>query len=138
MSETTFTPPAAPAGHHADPGLSTSDTTPPTSPADSTRPRTRTGDRVRQLVGDVKADLSDVGELIRRAREQVGMLEEEGRGINGLTAACRGWGQQLDKMLHDIDEEQTEVERTMLGTRPRISESIDQDLRARIVLARGA
>lgn len=107
----------------------------------ASRSGTRTGTRVRQLVDDVKADLADIENLLRQARDRAAQLEEEGRGINGLSAACRGWGQQLDKMLNDIDDEVEEVERTMLGARrpaPEIAEKVNDDLRKQIVLARGA
>ncbi|HSR43253.1 MAG TPA: hypothetical protein VLL48_13790 [Longimicrobiales bacterium] len=109
------------------------------APVPSTVPRTRTGARVKELVEDVKADLGDISELLTQARERVTRLEEEGRGINGFSAACRGWGQHLAKMLADIAEEQKQVERTMLGrSRPPIAVSIDDDLQHRIAVARGA
>ena len=101
-------------------------------------PQTRTGVRVKQLVEDVKADLADIEDFLRQARERASQLEEEARGINGFSAACRGWGQQLDKILDDIAEEQEQVERTMLGTRRPIEISVDEDLRRQIVVARGA
>lgn len=104
----------------------------------SNQPRTRTGVRVRQLVEDVKADLADIEEFLRQARERAAQLEEEARGINGFSAACRGWGQQLDKILDDIGDEQEQVERTMLGTRRQIEVSVDEELRRQIVVARGA
>lgn len=100
-------------------------------------PMTRTGIRVRQLVEDVKADLSDIEGVLREARLRAARLEEEGRGINGLSAACRGWTQQLDKMLHDLDEEREDVERKMLGRGPGISARVNEDLHRKIRVARG-
>ncbi|MDX1747719.1 MAG: hypothetical protein R3324_17430 [Halobacteriales archaeon] len=99
-------------------------------------PHTRTGSRVRQLVEDVEADLTDVETLLVRAREHLGRLEAEARGINGLSAACRGWGQQLDKLVRDLDEERDQVERTMLGSNRTIAAHVDGELRDRIRLAR--
>lgn len=101
-------------------------------------PRTRTGLRVRQLVADVKADLSDIENVLSQARRRAARLEEEGRGINGLSAACRGWGQQLAKMLEDVAEESEEVERIMLGKGPAISMHLDEELEERVRVAREA
>lgn len=101
-------------------------------------PRTRTGVRVRQLVEDVKADLTDIEHVLMEARKRAARLEEEGKGINGLSAACRGWGQQIDKMLADLEEERQEVERKMLGSPRPIIVSVDEELRDRIRVARGA
>jgi chromosome segregation ATPase len=101
-------------------------------------PPSRTGRRVRQLVDDVKADISDIEDVLRVARERASRLEEDAKGINGLSAACRGWGQQLDKMLDDLDEERAEVERKMLGAGRTISVRVDDDLQRRIAVARGA
>lgn len=107
-------------------------------PAVSGEPRTRTGLRVRQLVADVKADLSDIENVLRQARQRAARLEEEGRGINGLSAACRGWGQQLAKMLEDVAEESASVERTMLGKGPQIATHVDEELERRVRVAREA
>lgn len=100
-------------------------------------PMTRTGIRVRQLVEDVKADLSDIEGVLREARLRAARLEEEGRGINGLSAACRGWTQQLDKMLHDLDEEREDVERKMMGRGVGISTRVNDELHQKIQVARG-
>jgi len=107
-------------------------------PARLEEPRTRTGLRVRQLVADVKADLSDIENVLRQARQRAARLEEEGRGINGLSAACRGWGQQLEKILEDVAEESAEVERTMLGRGPAIATHVDEELHERVRVAREA
>lgn len=107
-------------------------------PAAFEEPRTRTGLRVRQLVADVKADLSDIENVLRQARQRAARLEEEGRGINGLSAACRGWGQQLAKILEDVAEESAEVERTMLGKGPAIATHVDEELHERVRVAREA
>jgi hypothetical protein len=101
-------------------------------------PQTRTGIRVRQLVDDVKADLSDIESVLREARQRAALLEEDARGINGLSASCRGWGQQIAKMLADLEDERAEVERKMLGTGRAIAVNVDDDLRQRILVARGA
>lgn len=119
------------------------DNTTTTISADPTRdttdePRTRTGARVRQLVEDVEADLTDVEDLLVKAREHLGRLEAEARGINGLSAACRGWGQQLDKLVRDLDEERGQVERSMLGPNRPIVAQVNGELRDRIRLARQA
>lgn len=108
----------------------------PHRPAASEEPRTRTGLRVRQLVADVKADLSDIENVLRQARQRAARLEEEGRGINGLSAACRGWGQQLAKMVDDVAEESASVERTMLGKGPAIATHVDEELQKRVRVAR--
>lgn len=107
-------------------------------PSATDEPRTRTGARVRQLVEDVEADLTDVERLLAQAREQLGRLETEARGINGLAGACRGWGQQIDKLIRDLDDERDQVERTMLGSGRPIAAAVDQELRDRIRVARGA
>lgn len=101
-------------------------------------PRTRTGIRVRQLVKDVEADLTDIESMLDRARAHLRRLEAEARGINGLSAACRGWGQQLDKMIADLDEERQQVERTMLGKQHGIVASVNGELREKIRIARQA
>lgn len=110
----------------------------PSDPSLGDEPRTRTGVRVRQLVDDVKADLTDIEHVLKQARQRAARLEEEGKGINGLSAACRGWGQQIDKMLADLDEERHEVERKMLGSPRPIAVSVDEELRDRVRVARGA
>ncbi|HZD05183.1 MAG TPA: hypothetical protein VE173_09705 [Longimicrobiales bacterium] len=110
----------------------------PSSPSTGDEPRTRTGVRVRQLVEDVKADLTDIENVLREARKRATRLEDEGRGINGLSAACRGWGQQIDKMLTDLDVERQEVERKMLGAPRPIAVNVDEELRDKVRLARGA
>lgn len=104
---------------------------------DADAPMTRTGIRVRQLVEDVKADLSDIEGVLQEARLRAARLEEEGRGINGLSAACRGWTQQLDKMLHDLEEEREDVERKMLGRGMSISARVNEELHRKIQVARG-
>jgi hypothetical protein len=109
-----------------------------TAPRKASDPETRTGLRVRQLVDDVKADLSDIEAVLRQARQYSARLEEDARGINGLSAACRGWGQQLDKILGDLDEERDEVEKKMLATGRSISVSVDEELRRKVAVARSA
>ena len=100
------------------------------------RHRTRTGARVKALVEDVESDLSDVIDVLVKAREMIGCLETETKGINGLSAACRGWGQQLDKMLNDIWEEREDVPRKLLGGGPGISTSVNMELVQQVRVAR--
>ena len=98
--------------------------------------RTRTGARVKELVEDVEADLSDVLDVLIKGREMIGSLESETKGINGLSTACRGWGQQLEKMLNDIWEEREEVPRKLLGLGSGISTTVNMELVQQVRVAR--
>ena len=102
------------------------------------RHRTRTGARVKELVEDVETDLSDVLDVLIKGREMIGCLETETKGINGLSTACRGWGQQLEKMLNDIWEEREDVRRKLLGAAPGISTSVNMELVQQVRVARDA
>jgi hypothetical protein len=103
---------------------------------DQERRQTRTGARVKQLVEDVEADLSNVLDVLMKGREMIGCLETETKGINGLSAACRGWGQQLEKMLDDICEERDDVPRKLLGGASNISVSVNMELVQQVRVAR--
>ena len=100
------------------------------------RHRTRTGARVKELVEDVETDLSDVLDVLVKGREMIGCLETETKGINGLSAACRGWGQQLEKMLNDIWEEREDVPRKLLGGGSGITTSVNMELVQQVRVAK--
>ena len=97
---------------------------------------TRTGARVKELVEDVETDLSDVLDVLVKGREMIGCLETETKGINGLSAACRGWGQQLEKMLNDIWEEREDVPRKLLGGGSGITTSVNMELVQQVRVAK--
>lgn len=109
-----------------------------TNPRGEDERRTRTGARVKQLAEDVATDLSDVLDVLMKGREMIGCLETETKGINGLSAACRGWGQQLEKMLNDIWEERDDIPRKLLGGASGISATVNMELAQQVRVARDA
>ena len=91
---------------------------------------------MKELVEDVETDLSDVLDVLVKGREMIGCLETETKGINGLSAACRGWGQQLEKMLNDIWEEREDVPRKLLGGGSGITTSVNMELVQQVRVAK--
>ena len=76
---------------------------------------TRTGPLVKRLVEGVQEDLTEIAQQVAEVRDRLVRLEGETKGINGLAASCRAWGQLLAKMHGDVEAEVEAVEKKMLG-----------------------
>lgn len=76
---------------------------------------TRTGPLVGKLVAAVQEDVGEIVSSLAKAREHMGELEGQTKGINGLSAFLRSQGLALDKMMSDLKDEAQGVEKKMLG-----------------------
>lgn len=90
---------------------------------------THTESQVKNLVEAAQKDLRTVAESLSKGHEIIAALEGVARGIIGLAASCRGWGNQLEEILKQIQAECDSVERKMLGGNgtPKIEEFVDHD-----------
>lgn len=98
---------------------------------------TRTGTAKTKLVEAIDGDLEELGEKLHTHRSTLSRLEEDGRGVNGLSSSCKAWGKQLDEILRGIEEEAERVKKLMLGTEhPEIKQSVDDGLKERVTEAK--
>jgi len=87
---------------------------------------TRTGPLVGKLVVAVQEDLAEVVGYLQKAREGIGQLEGQTRGISGLSSFLKAQGIAIDKMVADLGDEATDVEKKMLGARVEITHNVDE------------
>lgn len=97
---------------------------------------TRTGPQVKKLVEAIQEDLGEAREVLAKGREILGALEPDVRGVNGLSSSVRAWGQQVDKLLSDLEEEAEAVAKKMLGGGPKITQHVDTEHAKRVEEAR--
>jgi len=88
---------------------------------------TRTGPLVGKLAAAVQEDISEIVGHLLKAREQMGHLEGQTKGINGLSAFLKAQGLALDKMMADLGDEASDVEKKLLGSRVEIVHRVDND-----------
>jgi len=100
---------------------------------------TRTGPAVRKVVEAIEADLSEVIEGLEKQRDLIARLEEDARGVNGLSSTLKAKRKHLDQIVEDLSGELEGVRPKMLGTNgsPAIEQSVDDELAAEVVEARG-
>ena len=97
---------------------------------------THTEPQVRALVEAAQKDLRSAAESLGKGHEIIAALEVVAKGINGLASSCRGWGNQLQEILQQIEGESEKVEQKMLGNgRPEIKEHVDHDHAMAVVSA---
>ncbi len=89
---------------------------------------TQTGQAKKKFGDAVREDMEVVTKALSTAREIFQALTSDAKSLdNGLVTACTGWSKHLDKMLNDVAEEVTAVEKRMGGNgRPKASESVDE------------
>ena len=97
---------------------------------------TRTGPLVGKLVTAVQEDVAEIAGHLEKAREHMGQLEGQTKGINGLSAFLRSQGLALDKMVTDFREEAAGVEKKMLGSPIEITHNVDETHAARVKAAK--
>jgi ribosomal protein L20 len=93
---------------------------------------------VGKLVSAVQEDISEIQQNLDKAREHMGQLEGQTKGINGLSAFLRAQGLALDKMVSDLKDEAVAVEKKMLGNPVEITHHTDEAHAARVKAAKGA
>lgn len=104
-----------------------------------TDPQNRTGPLVAQLVEGVRADITDVTELLERALGKAKALREHAGGINGLGSTLRAEITKLEQMVGALNGASESVERTLLGTgREPIHERVDTAHLKRVAAAKEA
>lgn len=99
---------------------------------------TRTGPLVGKLVVGVQEDLGEVVGYLQKARESIGQLEGQTKGINGLSSFLKAQGTALDKMMADFGDEATAVEKKLLGSKVEITHTVDESHAARVKAAKEA
>lgn len=103
-------------------------------------PKTRTGRRVPELVADAEADWAHVSGLLTEARDYLGAIEREARGVNGMAATARGCRSTLDQVLGAIEKEAGELRKKMTGPpmADEIQSHVDEEHASRVREARRA
>jgi len=100
---------------------------------------TRTGPLVGKLVTAVQEDLAEIVGYLGEAREIIGQLEGQTKGVNGPAAFLKGQGLALDKMMSDLTDEAEEVAKKLLGgARVEITHRVNDDHAAAVRAAKEA
>ena len=81
-------------------------------------PDLRTEAAVGKLVEGVQADLTELIDLISRAKDVAEALIDPTKGINGLSGFLRGQSTLLGEMIKNVEDESRAVHKKMLGTDP--------------------
>jgi len=98
---------------------------------------TRTGPLVGKLSSAVQEDISEIVGHLLKAREQMGELEGQTKGINGLSAFLKAQGTALDKMMGDLEDEAADVEKKLLGgARVEITHQVNAEHAERVKAAK--
>lgn len=99
---------------------------------------TRTGPLVGKLASAVQEDIGEIVGHILKAREQMGQLEGQTKGINGLSAFLKAQGHALDKMMADLEDEALAVEKKLMGSKVEITHKVDDAHADRVKAAKEA
>jgi len=99
---------------------------------------TRTGPLVQKLVDALQEDIGEVIGFLRKGRDQMKLLEAETKGVNGTSAFLKSKGNELDKMIEDLEDEAQAAEKKMLGTPLVITSTVDKTHVERVARAKAA
>ena len=97
----------------------------------------RTPGAVSKLDDDVRADLAHIRSLVVGAASLLEGLEDSVRLLPALASRIRGWRNQTDELVRQLEEESEDVTRKILGNdAATITESVDTDHAERVRLLR--
>ncbi len=100
--------------------------------------QTRTGAGFTELVAAVDADLLELEARLDAARKLLQALEREGRGLSGLSSACRGWRLQVRQLIENVQAERRAIPGRLTSSPPPIEEKVNHQLAERVAGVRAA